>query len=458
MAEPLPSDFLPFGHVVGHVIRAVGDTDADPDSDPEAIPVTGKGLVRFTPLELTRVVTGTVPSTWVQQETIAADLDSDGFLALSGARGLLLWPGAWKVSAGSASVFSFPTFTIEVTDAHTAGSPLDLWTAAPYSPPSGVTVTTLVVPAGAAAGQILAWDGTQLAWVDAGTGGGGGSQGPQGVSVASITDTDGDGIATVTLHDPKTGADTTSALPLPRGTDGVSPATPAFTATATTLAAGSAATATVTGDYPALNLALGIPRGADGTGGGGSALQIVGAGRPDITSTMTTTVQAQVAAATVGTEFVSTSGDQGAWVWRRRTTGWVCVDGDTGVRALLRPGSSTDALMLRRIGATVSCTMGTIDGGNLSGWSFGITISENITVADAQQGFIADTAIAGAVYDDGKYAIPVVLIALPMIDTGVIQLRVKEPVGAGMLKRMRSEPLIWNTSDSWPTTLPGTAA
>lgn len=164
MTEPLPSDFMPFGHVVGRVIRAVGDTDADPDSDPEAIPVTGKGLVRFTPLELTRVVTGTVPSTWVQQEPIAADLDSEGFIALSGARGLLLWPGAWKVSAGSASTFSFPAFTIEVTSAHTADAPLDLWTAAPYSPPAGATVTTLVVPAGAAAGQILAWDGQKLAW------------------------------------------------------------------------------------------------------------------------------------------------------------------------------------------------------------------------------------------------------------------------------------------------------
>ena len=164
-SEPLPSEFMPFGHVVGRVIRAVGDTVADPDADPEAIPVTGKGLVRFTPLELTRVVAGTVPSTWVQQETIDADLDSEGFLALSGARGLLLWPGAWKVSAGSDSAFSFPAFTIKVTSAHTADAPLDLWTAAPYSPPSGVTVTTLVVPLGQQPGQSLVWDGSQLAWI-----------------------------------------------------------------------------------------------------------------------------------------------------------------------------------------------------------------------------------------------------------------------------------------------------
>lgn len=301
MAEQLPPEFMPFGHVVGRVIRAVGDTAADLDADPEAIPVTGTGLVRFTPLELTRVVAGTVPSTWVQQETIAADLDSEGFLALSGARGLLLWPGAWKVSAGSASAFSFPAFTIQVTAAHTAASPLDLWTAAPYSPPAGAAVTTLVVPAGAATGQVLGWDGSQLVWQDAGSGGdtGTGSQGPQGVGVASITDTDGDGVATVTLHDPKTNTDTTSALPLPRGTkgddghspvvawsgtkltvdgvpgpdlkgtDGTTPATPAFTATATTLEAGSAATASIGGTYPNLAIALGIPRGADGSGGSG---------------------------------------------------------------------------------------------------------------------------------------------------------------------------------------------
>ena len=347
MTEQLPSDFLPFGHVVGRVIRAVGDTDADPDSDPEAIPVTGKGMVRFTPLELTRVVTGTVPSTWVQQETIAADLDSEGFLALSGARGLLLWPGAWKVSAGSSSAFSFPTFTIEVTSAHTADSPLDLWTAAPYRPPSGATVTTLVVPAGAAAGQVLAWDGSQLVWQDAGSGGGSGSQGPQGpqgVSVVSITDTDGDGIATVTLHDPATGADSTSALPLPRGTDGVSPATPVFTASATTLAAGSAATAAVTGIYPNLTLALGIPRGADGTGGGGSSLQIVGAGRPDITASMDATTQAAVASATVGTTFISTDGPQGAWAWQKTSSGWTVTVGDTkwrDVSSLINTGKFT---------------------------------------------------------------------------------------------------------------------
>lgn len=299
MTETLPPEFMPFGHVVGRVIRAVGDTAADPDADPEAIPVTGKGLVRFTPLELTRVVADTVPSTWVQQETIAADLDSDGFLSLSGARGLLLWPGAWKVSAGSDSIFSFPAFTIQVTAAHTAASPLDLWTAAPYSPPSGATVTTLVVPTGQQPGQTLGWDGSQLAWV-----------------------------------------------------------TPKITPSATTLAAGSNATATMSGSWPNLTLGLGIPAGQPST------YQIVGAGRPDIPASMTTAVQAQVAAAPIGATFSSTDGASvGAWTWQKLPSGWQVTFGDTGwrdIRALLGNGWTAQSLAIQRTTRTLTVAVGSL--------------------------------------------------------------------------------------------------
>lgn len=208
----------------------------------------------------------------------------------------------------------------------------------------------------------------RIAALEAGGGTGTGGQGPQGVGVASITDTDGDGVATVTLHDPRTGTDSTSSLPLPRGLkgdpgtpgapgkDGTTPATPAFTATATTLAAGSAATAAVSGTYPALTLALGIPRGADGSGGsggGGTSSQITGAGRPDVTSTMTSDVQAQVAAAPVGTTFISTDGASvKAWAWLKLPTGWQVTVGDTDWRTIAVPddagGTWTDSLYLKR--------------------------------------------------------------------------------------------------------------
>jgi len=133
-----------------------------------------------------------------------------------------------------------------------------------------VTVTTLVVPQGQQPGQTLGWDGTQLAWV-----------------------------------------------------------TPTITPTATTLAAGSDATATMSGSWPNLTLGLGIPAGQPST------YQIVGASRPDVPASMTTAVQAQVSAAPVGSTFSSTDGASvGAWQWQKLPTGWKVTFGDTGWREI----------------------------------------------------------------------------------------------------------------------------
>jgi len=72
-----------------------------------------------------------------------------------------------------------------------------------------------------------------------------------------------------------------------------------------------------------------------------AASTIVGAGRPDQLGSMTAPVKALVDAATSGAEFRSTNGPQGAWVWRKRGTAWVCVEGDTGavdLTSYLSPG------------------------------------------------------------------------------------------------------------------------
>ncbi|WP_198672664.1 hypothetical protein [Acidipropionibacterium acidipropionici] len=434
MAEPLPSDFLPFGHVVGRVIRAVGDTPADPDSDPEAIPVTGSGLIRFTPLDDHRVVTSTTPDSWVAQETIVADLDDDGLLSVSGTPGVSLWPGAWKVSPGSASAFSFPTFTIEVTSAHTATAPLELWSSAPWTPGAGQTVTTLVVPSGGVAGQILGWDGSALSWIDPGDA----TQGPAGtVTVGTVTTGAAGSSATVT----NSGTPSAAVLDftIPRGAVGATPANPEFTATASTLAAGSSATASVTGTYPALTLALGIPRGADGTGGGGSSLQIVGAGRPDITSTMDAATQAAVSAATVGTAFISTDGPQGAWAWRRRTTGWQVIDGDTGWR-VLEPALTlaSGAFKIRRVGVDVWL------------WLDDVLISTTALASET----IAVTIPAG--FRPPATAISGFCLASPNwwradITSGG---SVKFPASMTALYHMR-DTIHLAPADAWPTTLPG---
>ncbi|NCU29776.1 collagen-like protein [Candidatus Saccharibacteria bacterium] len=106
-------------------------------------------------------------------------------------------------------------------------------------------------------------------------------------------------------------------------------------------------TATITGTAPNQTLNLGIP-GLPSGGTTGQVLTknssadcdaiwantnvIVGAGRPDIAGTMDAGTQAKVASATSGTEFRSTDGPQGAWVWMRQGSKWVVSVGDTGWR------------------------------------------------------------------------------------------------------------------------------
>lgn len=71
-------------------------------------------------------------------------------------------------------------------------------------------------------------------------------------------------------------------------------------------------------------------RGNIGLGTRSMGNDIVGAGRPDISATMDADTLARVTAATSGMTFYSTDGPQGAWVWRKRGSTWVCVEGDTG--------------------------------------------------------------------------------------------------------------------------------
>ena len=119
----------------------------------------------------------------------------------------------------------------------------------------------------------------------------------------------------------------------PEGPAGAAAATPVPSASASTLAAGASATASVSGTYPAMNFTFGLPRGATGAKGDPGAVPtasdylIVAAGRPDVSSSMDSTIATAVAAAPVGCEFRSTDGPQGAWRWQRiASTGIVTKD------------------------------------------------------------------------------------------------------------------------------------
>ena len=120
--------------------------------------------------------------------------------------------------------------------------------------------------------------------------------------------------------------------------------------TVTTGAAGSSASASITGTAPAQTLDLTIPRGSTGDP---SAYELRGTGMPN-----------GVITAPPGTYYTDTAGTNGAWRWLKKTgagnTGWGCIVGDTGWRLLDTSGitswSSTEPgqkLGVRRVNDTV---------------------------------------------------------------------------------------------------------
>ena len=130
--------------------------------------------------------------------------------------------------------------------------------------------------------------------------------------------------------------------------------------TVTTGAAGSNVSVTVTGSSPNQAINFTIPRGAQGAKGDpgdlGSSI-IYGAGRPDISSTMTTETAASVAAAQSGAQFISTDGaGVGAWTWQKQGTKWVVTVGDTGWldwSSLLPESAKDSGFWVRRETTTV---------------------------------------------------------------------------------------------------------
>ena len=191
-----------------------------------------------------------------------------------------------------------------------------------------------------------------------------GGPGSEGRGVESITDDDEDGIATVLYTDGVTGA-----LPLPRGlqgdpapmpeiawagdvltVDGVSSpplSGPAGPAPATSWSG----TSLIVGDNPPVDLqgpeGERGPVGSPGAVATASDFLLVGPGRPD---TPATTGGIITGSEPVGAEYRSTDGaGVGAWAWRKRPTGWVVTDGDTGLRAV--PGATTQipTVYVRRI-------------------------------------------------------------------------------------------------------------
>ncbi|PPG39479.1 hypothetical protein [Pseudoclavibacter sp. RFBA6] len=75
---------------------------------------------------------------------------------------------------------------------------------------------------------------------------------------------------------------------------------------------------------------------------------LVGPGRPDVPAG--TGLASEIAAAPVGTVYTSTDGASvNAWAWRKRPTGWVVIDGDSGWRNITADTNlGSGRLLIRR--------------------------------------------------------------------------------------------------------------
>ena len=169
MTTSLPLSFK-FGKVVGRVIQAVGDGSQDPDSYPDGIPISGKGLIIFTPsVDQATAEDSTGVTNLIRQSRIDADLNADGVLYLSASsteQGVWLYTGTWQVSFGG-SLVGLPSFPIYVTEENTADNPLDLFAQMSVPLPPGTPVFTLVVPQNGSNSDVLTWssDDNALKWV-----------------------------------------------------------------------------------------------------------------------------------------------------------------------------------------------------------------------------------------------------------------------------------------------------
>ena len=182
------SNIFTHGYVVGILVLSRGDSD-DEGRLPDAVaspnrpvftrlqgqyklplptPEAGAAGAFVSHAKITTAVIDTGPH--VGQLT--SDLDANGAVKPNATPGVELVVGAYRVDLGLG--YSPQTFDIDVTEEHTQAAPLDLYSAAPYAPEPGTPVTTVLLPSGAAVGDVLTFgtDGAEWAAPTGGEGGG----------------------------------------------------------------------------------------------------------------------------------------------------------------------------------------------------------------------------------------------------------------------------------------------
>nr|WP_300341078.1 hypothetical protein [Actinomyces sp.] len=206
----------------------------------------------------------------------------------------------------------------------------------------------------------------------------------------------------------------------------------------------------------------------------GAPLALTGTGRPDTPPTLPPDLVQQVRTAPVGSTYVSTDGTGvGAWVWRRRPTGWVVVDGDTGWRSLQAGLDETvtgrwRTYRLRRAGDTLlvwadSLVAATITGvtstshlnlplpalltAGLASEGDGLCLVRYAQGTGATAGFL-HAGITPSLLPDATWTAKGALIDLPVAPAG-------GHYANNGIKQL-SASLAYRPGTPWPATLPGT--
>ncbi len=426
--KPLPPSWGSYGYVVGRVIQAVGD-DADADDLPGAKPVTGSGLVTFTSLDGTRVVTDTDSGqTAVIPQSITCDLDEDGYISMQSKRGIWLWAGNWKVSWGSQ--VGLPSWSYTVLGTETATAPLQLMSKMGVTPPSGAVITTVKIDASVQPGQALTLDGTGAVVV--------GVDVTEGMAAAEQTAQ----AAAQTATDKASAASDSATAAFGSASQSAQSAADALnakntiaalnlTASATQVAAGGAPTASVTGTMPNLALSLGIPAGQPST------YELRGSGSP----------YNSVTPPGAGYYYTDTAGTCGAWRWMSTgttKTSWTPLYGNTGVRQFSSylqnvNTAQTYNATIQRINNTVTLVIG-------SAW---LAASTGMVLVTIPAGFSLPSGIKPGllICETNPYN-----IILTTTNGQNIQAWWASGVTASGNKT--SGTLTWPCTDTWPTTLP----
>ena len=379
---PWPSD-ISYGRIIGQFAYMDGDSD-DKDTTPDMVPAMG--TVTITPSVNQVKYNGVEGPKILVPRKILGKLDANGYLVgPDGKQGIVvpstsnsvLNPSGWTYAV-SINITDGGTINLDIS--LEPGEEKDITTAVPI-PASGGTVRIIdestALRAEAAASSVFNIVSEIRDDIEAGKTKGDPGKDAANPNISAQANTTAPGsnaAAAVSGSYP----DLTFAFDIPRGDPGKDAANPVITPAVTKIAPGGNPTFNITGTYPNQTYTFGLVTGGKGDKGDPGAVPtaadytIVGIGRPDIPSTMDTTIASKVSTAPIGCEFISTDGPQGAWRWQKTTAGWTVLLGDTGWRTWYDNADVAQAVMflaVRRIGSNVDFWARVFNGTNSAGWS-----------------------------------------------------------------------------------------